>query len=160
MLTGSQLVKTFRFLWSPKVHYRMYKSPPPVPHLEPYESSPCPTSHFLKTHRNIIPPATQRNPYTCGNLKAACNSQPNRSGKCRVADRQGSGGGTGLRSGWAECGSRLRFRNGKTDYRWSIVLGHCAWVGAVCDVTVIHRSRAFVERLAPEDGTYGVPKRW
>ena len=46
-----------RIVWNPKVHYRMYKCPPPV-YPEPARSCACPTSHFLKIHLNIILPPT------------------------------------------------------------------------------------------------------
>jgi hypothetical protein len=46
-------------------------------------------------HATFFPLSAQLNPYTCGNLKAGCNSRPNRSGKYREADRGGSGSGTG-----------------------------------------------------------------
>jgi len=59
------------------IHYRMHKGPPPVPNRDgwralvhghsgqvagscawPDQSSPCPSSHFLKSHFNIIFPFT------------------------------------------------------------------------------------------------------
>ena len=45
--TGSQLFKKFsRILWNLKIHYCIHK-------CLPAQSSPCPTSHFLKLHLNI-----------------------------------------------------------------------------------------------------------
>ena len=56
--TGSQLVKKFPLFYGNRKFITIFTVPATCPCPEPDRSGPCPTSHFLKIHLNIILPST------------------------------------------------------------------------------------------------------
>jgi len=51
-----------RILWNPKVHYRIYKCPPPFTIVSHTNSSQATPFHSLKIYFNIMFPSTPRSP--------------------------------------------------------------------------------------------------
>jgi len=61
-LAGPQLVKKFPSFYGTRRFITALQVPTACPYLEPDQSSPYPTSHFLKIHLNIILPSTPGSP--------------------------------------------------------------------------------------------------
>jgi hypothetical protein len=60
LIVRSASQEILRLFWNPKVHYRVYKSPPPVPIVSQMNLIHTPKSYFPKIHFNIILPFTPR----------------------------------------------------------------------------------------------------
>ena len=56
-LTSSQIVKKFPAFFGTRRFITALQVPATCPYPERHQSSPCPTSHFLKIHLNIILPS-------------------------------------------------------------------------------------------------------